>query len=240
MTAAAITWPIVRRRCCEDSAFIGAHNYIIPFIERFNDWPSIDELNQVSKELRPDFQWVFVEQSVVPRRAKSRGDASLSGYVALIGTQGKIPVRQRSLHDFLNCLSFLIFPMSKLQLNLRHFQESPNGLMPGENRTRTQDLLTVFDEGGVIRLKDNKGDSVDLIFGHAIYEHLLKGQKVRAARIDFTTTNSVTNQNYWVLNNVADQLFADWLKNSSHCQSSHEFSNVWLEPNFVVSALDQH
>ena len=98
MAAVAITWPIIQRLCREDSAFIGAHNYIIPFIERFNDWPSIDELNQVSKDLRPDFHWVFIEQAVVPRRAKSRGDSSLSGYVSLIGTQGKIPVRQRNHH----------------------------------------------------------------------------------------------------------------------------------------------
>lgn len=230
MGSATISWSNIQSICSTHMAFKGAEAFLRPILEEYDHWPTVDDLNHVAKKLLPDFPWTFVTQERVPRRAKSRGQASLSGYVTLIGTQGKIPVRESNVHDFLNGLSFLMFPKSKLQLNLRHHLESPHGLKAGENRTRTQDLLTVFDEGGVIRLIDPNGAQSDLIFGHAIYEHLIKGLRVRAARLDLTPELNITDCNNCILYESADQLFAKWLTNPENCRSAAEFSSVWIEP----------
>jgi hypothetical protein len=123
-----------------------------------------------------------------------------------------------------------MFPASKLELNLRHHLESPNGLKPGENRTRTQDLLTIFDEGGVLRLIDANGSSADIIFGHAVYEHVLNGKKVRAARLDLPVTDSIVGKIPMELAHLADDAFASWLKNQDHCRYPEEFSSIWIDP----------
>lgn len=230
MAPGAITWSNIQSICVKHKAFVGTEIYLKPFVDNFLDWPTVQNLNSVAKDLKPDFPWVFIQQERVPRRAKSRGQASLSGYVALIGMQGKIPVRESNAHDFLNCLSFLLFPKSKLELNLRHHRECPNGLKSGENRTRTQDLLTVFDEGGVIRLLGGSGVIADLVFGHAVYEHIVLGKRVRAARMDLTTTEKLTDCNYCDLYKIADELFAEWLKDPNNCRHSEEFSSIWIDP----------
>ncbi len=230
MAVAAMSWSHVQTVVRSHLAFCGIRRLLEPFIVRWINWPSIDELNHLTYQLLPNFPWRFIEQKPVPRRAKSRGDASLSNYVALIATQGKIPVRVGNPHDFLNALTFLMFPQSKLQLNLRHYQEAPLGLKAGENRTRTQDLLTVFDEGGVLRLIGQNGSAADLIFGHALWEHVLNGQRIRAARLDLPV-NAIVDPNRHDENaQLADPLFARWLQDPTHCLLATEFSSLWIEP----------
>lgn len=230
MPPVSITWPKIQSICHKSDAFQGVKHYLTPFTEACLDWPTVDDMNRITKELQPEFPWTFVEQKKVPRRAKSRGLASLSGYVSLISSQGKIPFRLANAHDFLNCLSFLLFPQSKLQLNKRHHFESPQGLKSGENRTRTQDLLTVFDEGGVIRLTVPGGCHHDLIFGHALFEHILKDQRVRAARLDLAMEMPLTSQYPKDLYKTGDLVFAAWLESPHNCRSSSEFSNIWIDP----------
>jgi hypothetical protein len=193
-----------------------------------NDWPTIDSLNARAQRLFPHFSWTFVLSEKVPSRAKSRGSASLTGYVELISRHKKIPVRERNLHDFLNAISFLMFPASKLALNDRHLLESPNGVKPGQNRTKVQDLLTMFDEGGVIRLHGPNGLYRDLIFGHAVNEHIVLEKTIRAARLDFTVDVDILTTTLPNLIAIADDLFANWLKNETHCQNGGEFSHVWI------------
>ena len=230
MPSNTITWSNIQSICSSHKAFQDASFYLAPFISSLENWPTVDDLNRITIALHPNFPWTFVVQERVPRRAKSRGQSSLNGYVASISMQGKIPVREKNTHDFLNCLSFLMFPESKLQLNLRHHFESPSGLKPGENRTRTQDLLTIFDEGGVLRLTDADGYTSDLIFGHAIYEHVLEGKRIRAARLDLLVDEPLKGKIPLEFGHLADQAFARWLQNKDHCLSANEFSSLWIDP----------
>jgi hypothetical protein len=60
---------------------------------------------------------------------------------------GRVETRPDNLHDFFNALIWLAFPRSKARINAMHAAEIPR---EGGKRGRLRDLLTVFDEGGVI------------------------------------------------------------------------------------------
>jgi len=60
---------------------------------------------------------------------------------------GRIPTRPDSLHDWFNALAWLAFPRTKARMNAMHAAQIP--LEKGQ-RGPLRDLLTVFDEGGVL------------------------------------------------------------------------------------------
>lgn len=223
-----LTWSTLQGICSSHEAFKDASYWLNPLLNSSNDWPDPNDLNRAAKALLADFPWEFTPQIKVPRRAKSRGMTSLTGYVELISSHGKIPVREKNVHDFLNCLSFLMFPKSKLALNARHRLESPGGLKPGQNRTRTQDLLTIFDEGGVLRLVPPSGQQKDLIFGHAIYEHILYGKTLRAARLDLQIVDELITTPAPQMAGEADTELAAWLSSENNCRRADEFSHLWI------------
>lgn len=194
--------------------------------QELDDWPDVESLNQAIARQSPGFPWTFIKQEKVPNRARSKGMTSLSGYLHLVIEERKIPIRESLLHDLLNALSFVMFPMAKRALALRHRLESPAGIMPGQNRTRTQDLLTIFDEGGVIRLHSPGGRSRDVVFGHAIYEHLINGAGLRAARLDFPVGDEIIGRPIQELTKTADSFLAEWFSDGSRCLLASEFASV--------------
>lgn len=189
-------------------------------------WPTAATLNAMTKTLYKHVPWQFIKQEPVPRRAKSRGMASLSGYLHLVLEKQTVPLREGTLHDVLNALTFIMFPKAKAALSRRHFNESPSGIQRGQNRTRTQDLLTILDEGGVLRLIDPKGGQRDLIFGHAIYEHIIEGRPLRAARLDLFMNDEIFGRPTQQVTALADHYLASWLSIESHCRSPNEFSSL--------------
>jgi Protein of unknown function (DUF3025) len=260
-----LTFSETHRICAEHPAFADVRYWLMPLLGSTGEWPEVNDLNIVSKKLNPEFPWEFIVQEKVSRRARARGMGSLSGYLDLVIKHGKIPVRTRNVHDLLNSLSFLMFPRSKLALNLRHHKESPDGLKPGQNRTRTQDHLTIFDEGGVIRLRsplglsstgrsDGLGDHIaekDFIFGHAVYEHIVNGKSLRAARLDLDvsspkcltrhlsttgtgiearTFDDLFGSDIVQLTRLADDALAKCLQNEQKFLASEEFSHLWINP----------
>ena len=60
---------------------------------------------------------------------------------------GRIATRPDSLHDWFNALAWLAFPRTKARMNAMHARQMP--LETGQ-RGPLRDLLTVFDEGGVL------------------------------------------------------------------------------------------
>jgi len=60
---------------------------------------------------------------------------------------GRIPTRPDNRHDWFNALAWLAFPRTKARMNAMHAAQIPleKGL-----RGPLRDLLTVFDEGGVL------------------------------------------------------------------------------------------
>ena len=263
MLKQTLTFPQIRQVCLSHSTFEGTLPWLTPLLNCSSDWPTVTELNLAVKKISINFPWEFITQEKVSRRAKARGMGSLSNYLDLILSQGKVPVREKNIHDLLNALSFIMFPLSKTALNWRHHQESPGGLRPGQNRTRTQDHLTIFDEGGVIRLKYSDSDSGshsetrsdessiahDFIFGHAIFEHVIYGKVLRAARLDLSisseqeaslrvsqATNGESRSQHQGWPSIikatqqADIALAECLKNNQKFLSSTEFAHLWINP----------
>lgn len=224
------TWSDIKNICSGHPLFLDASHWLTPLLRGADSWPSMADLNQAARVTAPDFRWNFVLSEKVPRRAKSRGMSSLSGYIELIANQNKIPVRGENAHDFFNALSFMMFPKSKLVLNQRHLMESPFGIKKGQNRTRTQDLLTIFDEGGVLRLIGSSGATKDFIFGHAVYEHIIYGKELRAARLDLVTDDYFFSRSILDMTSAADDMFAAWLARPDHCRSGDEFSFLQVRP----------
>jgi hypothetical protein len=60
---------------------------------------------------------------------------------------GRIATRPGNPHDWFNALAWLAFPRTKARMNSRHAAEIPR---EGARRGPLRDLLTVFDEGGVL------------------------------------------------------------------------------------------
>jgi DUF3025 family protein len=122
---------------------------------------------------------------------------------------GEVHTRERDWHDFFNALAWITFPGTKAVLNRHHVEQM--SLRRGEaQRGTARDVLTLFDEGGVIvasadpalaallrarewkRLFWGRRDDVGrgmrfFVFGHAIYEKALepyKGVTAKALIVD--------------------------------------------------------
>lgn len=140
----------------------------------------------------------FVELRPRPRRAK-RGTVELGNlYDARIACAREVPCLSRSYHDLFNALMFKAFPRAKRALHARQYAaltgwaESGAERLPGR-RTREQDALTLFDEGGsvvvcpthlerefasgaLLSLTEVGASARLVLFGHALCEHLSEGQ----------------------------------------------------------------
>lgn len=115
-------------------------------------------------------------------------------YECRIWENGEVETRPDNWHDFFNALVWLTFPQTKIAISAAHM-----GAMqaPGEKRTNERDILTHFDECGIVVLSSQpellellrefrwktlfveRRDEVMrcmrfVIFGHATYEQLLK------------------------------------------------------------------
>jgi Protein of unknown function (DUF3025) len=129
-------------------------------------------------------------------------------YDARIALERVVPTRERSWHDLLNALVWTTFPLAKLALHQRQHRiiEARLGsdLRLPRARTKEQDALAMFDEGGAVWLCERghghhlaaamahgadasslveRGAALVAVFGHAIYEGLACGgpEEVRAA-----------------------------------------------------------
>lgn len=61
---------------------------------------------------------------------------------------GEVQTRSENWHDFFNALVWHAFPRAKAAINLRHYQASQRQL--GAQRGTARDVLTLFDESGVV------------------------------------------------------------------------------------------
>ena len=61
---------------------------------------------------------------------------------------GRVATRPDNLHDWFNALAWLAFPRTKARLNAMHAAQIPHE--KARQRGPLRDLLTVFDEGGVL------------------------------------------------------------------------------------------
>lgn len=91
------------------------------------------------------------------RRLRSGGGAPIEfvradaarDYEVAVYREGRVPTRPGSWHDLFNALAWLTFPRAKATLNRLHYEaivRAPDRRVRGTAR----DVLTLFDEGGVI------------------------------------------------------------------------------------------
>jgi hypothetical protein len=140
----------------------------------------------------------FVVSAPRPRRQK-RVSVSIDGlYDGSIARRRQVPCVKDSYHDLWNAIAFAAFPRSKRALHARQYRALERWATEGaarlpSRRTREQDALTVFDEGGSVLVADaaffarwreasdwtplsESGDCHVVLFGHALMELLGYGR----------------------------------------------------------------
>lgn len=191
---------------CERSPWFWPLSAAAARFESFRDWPSRDDLGWAylaltqSSEAEP---LRFVENLRKQDRYGEDGVSPERLYDGRITRAGEVPTRERDWHDFFNALCFMTFPLAKRALHRRQFQILRQRLPPGVvrlpgARTKEQDALTLFDEGGAVIAAEPVAYSPlsvvsdaarpDLLrelvqdrrarvipFGHALFEHLVEG-----------------------------------------------------------------
>jgi hypothetical protein len=134
----------------------------------------------------------FERQRPVSRRRRQPRDPAMM-YDARIAQEGCVPTRPGSWHDLMNALVWATFPLAKRALHARqHALVVPAA--PGESarRSREQDALALFDEGGLVVTRGagateapteeelaaeiEAGKATAIVFGHAIYEGIVLGR----------------------------------------------------------------
>jgi hypothetical protein len=160
-------------------------------------FPTTDELSalmvgQVSASGAP----IVFERQTKKTKVRTIDQA----YDARIYAEGRVPTRERSWHDLFNALVWAAFPKTKRAVNARQlvalrgiFEREQK--MPGA-RTREQDALAMFDEGGVLLVTTvvtrpqldaalaevdraalvalvQSGGLRTLLFGHGLAEHFV-------------------------------------------------------------------
>jgi hypothetical protein len=158
------------------------------------------------------------ERSRRQKRAKLELEELYDGRIALTG---QVYCLSESYHDLFNIIVFAAFPQAKRALHARQFRalrswlEPQNAELPTRlpgRRTREQDALTLFDEGGVVlavseeeraRIGNRRepvqvepfnprSGRVPLLFGHALLEHLHDGHRaLRASGLIVTLPNHI-------------------------------------------------
>lgn len=168
-------------------------------LSHFASFPDLAALNALIAHYGPVYSGggeALMAVAPAPRNLGRKSDWR-EGYEPRIYLHGHLSTRTDSWHDLFNLLVWLRFPRTKAQLNALHYQEIARNAAPvGANRTRAQDVLTLFDEGGLVvvarepewleriqrfewrelfwqRRETLPANLHFHLFGHALYEKLL-------------------------------------------------------------------
>jgi hypothetical protein len=109
-------------------------------------FPGLDDLNALARErgvrTGSDAPLAFVPAAVSARGLDNQ-------YEVRIFRTGEVATRADNWHDLFNALAWLAFPCTKATLNRIHHDELVRRRGSGERGT-PRDVLTLFDEGGVL------------------------------------------------------------------------------------------
>lgn len=171
-----------------------------------SDWPSLEEYTEFVEVQRlaraPECEAVCFRRAE-PKRTRTKRDSELELgrlYDGRIALKHEVPCLDQSYHDLFNALVWAAFPRAKRALHARQFKALQSWVAPGDSRlpnrrTREQDALTVFDEGGSVLLSPSvvparheptplAAGSCFILFGHALMEHVAYGKhNVRSAAV---------------------------------------------------------
>jgi hypothetical protein len=224
------------------------------------DWPTRGALDAMYRELTADVPGVeplrFADN--VRKQDKRRdGQIRLDGlYDGRIAVHGEVPTREGDWHDFFNALCFATFPRAKRALHLRQYS-ALRGRVPATAtrlppaRTREQDALTLFDEGGALiaaeqpayrqlsstageerqaRLRALCGQAQARIvpFGHALFEHLVEGLRCPGGFTQIVAVDRLTCSDHVLVSQV-DAALGVLLADPSSFQSPRAGSHLRLD-----------
>ena len=168
---------------------------LAPLIEQLPEdhFPTLAQLNRMCDE-REVVSGSGVPVEFVPQEAKTD-----EPYETRVYARGKVLTRSRNWHDLFNALVWITFPRSKAAINRHHYRELL--ARQGEGlRGTPRDVLTLFDEGGVIVASSEpelgallrefqckelfwqrRAEVIEsmrfYVFGHSIYEKALQPYK---------------------------------------------------------------
>lgn len=202
-----------------DQSFLAGHplfRAFEPFARplRTPTWPGPEDFTRVCAEfcIRSGLELSPLSFRAMQKKSRREKRSSVELerlYDGSITLSGEVPCLRESYHDLLNAIVFCAFPRAKRALHARQFRAlktwlQENGVLGDETsaprlpgaRSREQDALTIFDEGGTVllfterahekwrgartrlSLEDFGPDQVlPLLFGHALLEHLVEGQR---------------------------------------------------------------
>ena len=164
---------------------------------RSPQWPTLDDLRRLADAREPR---VLTRSGTPLHFVEQAGKAAgfEDKYEVRIYLKGEVQIRMSNWHDLLNALVWLTFPRAKAALNERHYLALRKQQAAGApNRGPEQDVMTLFDEGGVIVVaSDNEllgqirefkwkelfwrnrarvqSEMRFFLFGHALYEKALQ------------------------------------------------------------------
>lgn len=119
-----------------------------PLVERLPGaaFPALDALNAMAHE-----RGIVTAGGKALRfvAAEAKAGAVAHPYEVRIFETGEVPTRASSWHDLFNALAWLAYPRTKAVLNRRHYEELRK--RRGDPlRGTARDVLTLFDEGGML------------------------------------------------------------------------------------------
>jgi hypothetical protein len=108
-------------------------------------WPRLDLLDVISRDRGLQNAFQIPVRFVPPTET-----GSAMSYEIQIAASGEVPTRQ-NLHDLFNALQWLSFPQLKSAINAEHVKRlQAGGEGEAKARSKARDVLTMFDESGVI------------------------------------------------------------------------------------------
>ena len=168
---------------------------LAPLIEQLPEdyFPTLAQLNRMCDEGEV-MSGGGVPLEFVPQEGKTE-----EPYETRVYSRGKVLTRSNNWHDLFNALVWITFPKSKAALNHHHYKEMLAHQSAGKRGT-PRDVLTLFDEGGVIvtssepelatllrefkwkelfwqRREEVIASMRFYVFGHSIYEKALQPYK---------------------------------------------------------------
>lgn len=180
-----------------------------PLLARLRDdrFPTHEDLSALARE-RDVRSGSGAPIAFVPAAA-GRKEAFEAQYEIRIYRAGAVPTRAGSWHDLFNALAWIAFPRTKAVINRLHHDEMVRRRGQAQRGT-ARDVLTLFDEGGVMvasadpalarllaefrfkalfwtRRADAAASMRFRVFGHAIHEQALapyKGVTAKALVVD--------------------------------------------------------
>jgi hypothetical protein len=126
-----------------EALFHPAFEPLRPWLDRVGPSSGLEDLNRLAAiSSRPPVTAAGKAVRFCTPQSPSTGH-----YERTILDTGRVDTRADNLHDFFNALVWLAFPKTKAAINARHVERLD---IEGPVRGSLRDLLTLFDEGGVI------------------------------------------------------------------------------------------